>query len=67
MKSPTYIVGATAFVRFRGYNRTKEKWQLNVQCYKVASKAVSKNRALRQQSMKQFLEEWVAALTKAQF
>lgn len=57
-----YTVGATAFALFGGYERTKDKWQLNEKLFAVAAKAVSHDRAHRQQTIKQFKEDWEAAL-----
>lgn len=53
-----YTIGATAFALFGDFNRTMDKWQLNDSLFKVAAKAVSDDRALRQQSVRQFREEW---------
>ena len=57
-----YTVGATAFALFGGYNRTRDKWQLSDKLFKVATKAVSDNRAERQQSIRQLREKWEAAI-----
>lgn len=53
-----YTVGATAFALFGGYNRTQDKWQLSDKLFGVATKAVSDDRSGRQQSIKQFRDEW---------
>jgi len=53
-----YTLGATAFALFGDYNRTREKWQLSDKLFEVATKAVSDNRTLRQQSIRQLKEEW---------
>lgn len=53
-----YLMGATAFALFGDYNRTFETWQLGEGLYKVALKAVSNERNQRQQSIRQFIEEW---------
>jgi serine/threonine-protein kinase len=53
-----YLMGATAFALFGDYIRTPEKWQLGEGLYKVALKAVSNERNKRQQSIRQFIEEW---------
>ena len=57
-----YTVGATAFALFGEYNRTRDKWQLNDRLFEVVTKAVSDNRAERQQSIKQLREEWESFL-----
>ncbi len=57
-----YTVGATAFALFGGYSRTMDRWQLNEKLFAVATKAVSDDKAYRQQSIKQFREEWETAL-----
>lgn len=56
-----YTVGATAFALFGGYERTMDRWELSEQLFAVAAKAVSDDRAFRQQSIKQLREEWEAA------
>lgn len=53
-----YLMGATAFALFAGYERTPEKWQLSEELYNVALKAVSNERSQRQQSILHFIEEW---------
>lgn len=57
-----YTLGATAFALFCGYDRTMDKWQLGDRLFAVAAKAVSDDRSSRQQSVKQFREEWETAL-----
>ena len=57
-----YTVGATAFALFGGYNRTRDKWQLSDKLFEVVTKAVSDNRAERQQSIRQLREVWEAAI-----
>lgn len=52
----------TAFALFGGYNRTRDKWQLSDKLFEVATKAVSDNRAERQQSIRQLREKWEAAI-----
>ncbi|MDD4296697.1 MAG: hypothetical protein PHC69_07030 [Ruminiclostridium sp.] len=56
-----YLMGATAFALFGDYIRAPEKWQLGEGLYKVALKAVSNERNQRQQSIRQFIEEWKKA------
>lgn len=51
-------LGATAFALFGGYERTMDRWELSERLFAVAAKAVSDDRAFRQQSIKQFREEW---------
>lgn len=58
-----YLMGATAFALFSDYHREIEKWQLNEELFNVALKAVSNDRNKRQQSIKQFIEEWNGAKT----
>ncbi len=53
-----YTVGAFAFALFADYNRTPDHWQLSKGLFAVAAKAVSENRSDRQQSIRQFREEW---------
>ena len=58
-----YTLGATAFALFGEYNRTRESWQLCDELFKVATKAISDDRTARQQSIKQFKEEWEFAIS----
>ena len=55
-----YTLGATAFALFGEYNRTREKWQLGDKAFEIALRAVSDERVDRQQSIRQFAEEWEA-------
>lgn len=57
-----YTVGATAFALFGEYNRTRDKWQLGDKLFEVATKAVSDDRSQRQQSIRQFIDEWEGAI-----
>lgn len=57
-----YTAGATAFALFGEYSRTIDSWQLTETLFAVASKAVSDNRADRQQSIMQLRKEWEVAL-----
>ncbi len=56
-----YTLGATAFALFGGYERTHDAWQLSDKRFAVARKAVSSDRNVRQQSIKQFADEWQKA------
>ena len=60
-----YTVGATAFALFGGYKRTRDDWQLSDRLFAIAAKAVSEDRAQRQQSIRQFREEWESACAEA--
>lgn len=53
-----YTAGATAFALFSDFDRTGEKWPLGDALYRVAARAVSEDRELRQQSIRQFIDEW---------
>lgn len=53
-----YTVGATAFALFGEYNRTRDKWQLSDKLFEVATRAISDDRSERQQSIRQFIDEW---------
>jgi len=57
-----YTMGATAFALFAFGDRTTQAWPLNKALYDVVSKAVSDDRSKRQQSIKQLIEEWRAAM-----
>ena len=57
-----YTMGATAFAFFGDErDRSIEKWKLSKELFAEAKKAVSDDRNLRQQSIKQLIEEWSAA------
>jgi aminoglycoside phosphotransferase (APT) family kinase protein len=53
-----YLMGATAFALFGGYDRTPDKWNISKELYMVALKAVCNERNQRQQSIQHFIEEW---------
>ncbi len=55
-----YTIGALAFALFSDYSRTREAWTLRDELYQIAFKAVSDDRNKRQQSIRQFIEEWEA-------
>ena len=57
-----YTAGAAAFALFGGYQRTRDNWELSGVLFETAAKAVSSDRALRQQSVRQFREEWEGGL-----
>ena len=57
-----YTAGAFAFALFGRYERDFNKWSLSRALYNVAMKAVSDDRGERQRSIKQFIEEWEAAI-----
>jgi len=56
-----YTMGATAFSLFARGQRSPVAWTLNTARYDVAKKAVSDRRGRRQQSIRQFMDEWRAA------
>ena len=57
-----YTMGATAFALFGDErDRNIEKWQLSKILFDIAKKAVSDDRSQRQQSIRQFIEEWRSA------
>lgn len=53
-----YTLGATAFALFGNFERTKDKWELGGKLFDTASRAVSAERAARQQSIVEFIDEW---------
>ncbi len=57
-----YTAGALAFALFGGYKRTLRTWTLSKPLFDVASRATTDDRAIRQQSLRQFIAEWTAAL-----
>jgi serine/threonine-protein kinase len=56
-----YTMGATAFALLSEFDRSREAWKLSDKSYAVVKKATSDNRTERQQSVRQFIEEWEAA------
>lgn len=58
-----YTAGAAAFALFGEYARTRDKWQLGDKLFETAAKAVSDDRGQRQQSIRQFREEWEEGLS----
>ena len=60
-----YTMGATAFVLLCGNDRTLEKWPLYERLYHVVKRAVSDDRRLRQQSIRQLIREWEAEKRKS--
>lgn len=57
-----YTAGAMAFALFGEYKRTRDMWTLSDAAYDVAKRAVSDERAERQQSITELIREWEAAL-----
>ena len=57
-----YTAGAFAFALFGGYRREAGTWTLGQASFEVARRAVSEDRGSRQQSLRQLLQEWEAAL-----
>jgi len=53
-----YTMGATAFCIFSDYDRSFEKWELSKKLYDVVHKAISDDRNLRQQSIRELINEW---------
>lgn len=60
--SNVYTMGATAFYLFADKDKdSPEKWTLSEELYKVAKKAIEDMRCDRQQTIKEFISEWIAA------
>jgi serine/threonine-protein kinase len=57
-----YTMGATAFVLFADSDRSLEAWPLKKALYNIVKRAVSDERSNRQQSIKQLMKEWKAAI-----
>jgi len=57
-----YTMGATAFSLFAYGNRSHDAWPLSMTMYDVAKKAINDDRVDRQQTIKQFITEWRAAM-----
>jgi len=61
-----YTMGATAFCLFADSDRSREAWPLGDALYEVAARAVSDDRAGRQQSVAQLAREWaISSATKS--
>jgi len=56
-----YTMGAAAFALLANFNRTPEKWPLDMKLYDIVKRATSDERGQRQQSIQQLIEEWQAA------
>lgn len=53
-----YTAGAFAFALFGNYSRDIEEWTLSKELFHVALKATAADRSIRQQSIRQLMEEW---------
>ena len=61
--SNVYTMGATAFYFFADNAKaSREKWTLSDAAYAVAKKAVNEQRRSRQQTIKQYIDEWNAVM-----
>ncbi len=59
MKLRTSILLVLPLLRsLESINRTREKWQLSDKLFEIATRAVSDDRANRQQTIRQFTAEW---------
>jgi serine/threonine-protein kinase len=56
-----YGLGAMAFALFADSDRSPEAWPLTQELYAVVRRATSDERAERQQSIRQLIDEWKAA------
>lgn len=59
-----YTAGAMAFALFGAYERSRDAWQLGEAAFRVAARAVSDDRARRQQSIGELKEAWTCALRR---
>lgn len=57
-----YTLGATAFALFADGVRSRESWPFGDAAYGVVARAVCPERSGRQQSIREFMEAWRAAL-----
>ena len=53
-----YTLGAVAFALFSDFDRSQEKWRLSAARYQTVTKATNPDRSKRQQTIRQFMEEW---------
>lgn len=56
-----YTMGATAFLLLANGDRSPEAWPLDMKLFNVVKRAVNDGRKQRQQSIRQFMEEWGTA------
>lgn len=63
--SNVYMAGAFAFALFGGYERRLETWTLSKRLFRVVRKSVCKKRESRQQSIRQLIKEWDAAVKES--
>lgn len=56
-----YTLGATAFALFANYEKTQSSWELSKKLFEIAQKATNPVRNQRQQSIRQFVDEWNGA------
>ena len=56
-----YTMGATAFALLTNKDRTPEAWPLDMKLYDAVKRATCNDRGMRQQSIRQLIEEWEAA------
>ncbi|MCH5321210.1 MAG: protein kinase [Eubacterium sp.] len=54
-----YTLGAMAFALFGNYKRDLENWTLSKELFNVATKAVNNDRNKRQQSISDFIDDWM--------
>lgn len=57
-----YTAGAAAFALFSGYERDYEKWPLGRESFRAVKRATAAVRRDRQQSIRQFMDEWRKAI-----
>jgi serine/threonine-protein kinase len=55
-----YTMGATAFALLSEFDRSRGAWKLGDKSYEVVKKATNDNRSKRQQTIRQFIDEWEA-------
>lgn len=57
-----YTAGAFAFALFANYSRDMEAWPLSEELFHVATRATADDRTVRQQSIRELMDEWERAM-----
>lgn len=57
-----YTAGAFAFALFANYSRDIEAWPLSEELFHVVTRATADDRTVRQQSIRELMEEWERAM-----
>lgn len=61
-KTNVFMLGRTAFVLLANSSDSRDDWKGNETTWQVAKKATNTDKALRYQSVKEFVSAWYAAI-----